>query len=157
MPGEKYYSHYAPQPFTLFWDAHTQAYPDGQAFASPGELDLANVDEPLQELVGKINSSGCISTVMCCSGHPERDEYCVHHVELWLRVHHGDGLKSLMDWLELANRRRLSLGGYAKERVIRLEYLGATVNGYYFVVYGDFINVTENARICQALTEAWQL
>lgn len=155
MPRDKYYSHSAPEAFELFWDAESKEYPGGPGFHHPGKLDPAIVDEGIRDLVLKINNSGVMTTVSACEGHPERDEHSVFHVELWIHVPKADGLKRLHDWVEKAVRRRKELGGYTRERVIRLEFVGLTQFGYYFVIYGDFLSIPENKRIIRALTETF--
>lgn len=156
MPVEKYYSHSAPQPFTLWWDVDSTPYPEAPGFSPPEALDLTMVDAPLRPLVQAINASPHMGTVSACAGHPGRDAYGVVHVELWLRVVNIVGLGLLHDWIERAVRHRKLLGGYSKERVIRLEYLARGHYGWYFVVYADFISIPENARVIEALTATWQ-
>lgn len=156
MPSQKYFSHNAPVPFALFWNADQTAYPGGPGFDPPGTLNIRRVDKSLRKLVKAINESQTgITTVSACEGHPERDEYGVVHVELWLRVDGANALKTFFEWIERAVQHRINSAGYSKERVIRVEFLGATRFGCYFVVYADFLNLTENRRVINSLTKTW--
>lgn len=134
----------------FFWNAEEHAYP----YMPATRIDYSLIDEGVAELVRKINGTTWALTVSSCEGHPEQDNNYCAHPEIWIRVFDGDGLLNLFDWLERANKVRQQVSVvYKSDRLIDAEFVGKTGHGYYFCIYGKFVNVVENKRIIDALVE----
>ena len=121
----------------------------------PAEIDFNLIDSGIRTLVRAINATGWMETISSCEGHPERDGAYSAHVELLIRTPQLEGLGLFFDWIALANVLRRSISPvYRDADLIGVDYFRKTQFGYYFVVYGSFLNAVENQRIIQALTEA---
>lgn len=149
-------NHNAISPPVFFWDAESSPYPIITGYRFPIALADEEIDRGLRELVKRINLSEWMTTVSCCEGHPERDEYGILSPELWLRIADVGDVGFLFLWVEKARRaRKKNSNTLSTEAIINVDFVGQTVNGFYFRVWSEFISLPENERILDALLEAF--
>lgn len=140
----------------FFWDAEAEPYPVGaEWFRAPERLRAEDLDPEIAELVLGMNRQPWMRTLMSCQGHPAEDNAYAAHPEVWLRLPRAEDAGRFFGWIERARRRRKILSRvFRDEALIRVDFVGQTRWGLYFVVWGQFVSGPENRRVVRALRES---